>query len=57
MTMVIGQVTHHPSVGSEAWVVQEEKKIVASDGTVNLRVVAKAGGRISLGTLLAQISC
>jgi len=51
------QVTHHPSVGSEAWVVQEEKKFVASDGTVFLRLVAKAGGRISVGTLLAQISC
>ena len=55
--MVIGQVTHHPSVGSEAWVVQEEKKLVASDGTVYLRLVAKAEGRISVGTLLAQISC
>jgi len=51
------QVTHHPSVGSEAWVVQEEKKLVASDGTVYLRLVAKAEGRISVGTLLAQISC
>jgi len=51
------QVTHHPSVGSEAWVVKEEKKFVASDGTVYLTVIAKAGGRISVGTLLAQISC
>jgi len=51
------QVTHHPSVGTEAWVVQEEKKFVASDGTVYLRLVAKAGGRIAVGTLLAQISC
>jgi len=51
------QVTHHPSVGSEAWAVQEEKKFVASDGTVYLRLVAKAGGKISVGTLLAQISC
>ena len=55
--MVIGQVTHHPSVGSEAWVVKEEEKFVASDGTVQLTVIAKAGGRISVGTLLAQISC
>ena len=55
--VVIGQVTHHPSVGSEAWVVQEEKKLVASDGTVYLRLVAKAEGRISVGTLLAQILC
>ena len=55
--MVIGQVTHHPSVGSEAWVVKEEKKFVASDGTTNLTVIAKAGGRILVGTLLAQISC
>ena len=53
----MGQVMHHPSVGSEAWVVQEEEKFVVFDGTVYLMLVVKAGERLSVGTLLAQISC
>ena len=58
---------HHPSVGSEAWVVQEEKeKEVSSDGSIylTLRVLGKEvnpsgeqTGKISSGTLLAQITC
>ena len=30
---------HHPSVPSEEWTVQREKKVVASDGTVILKVI------------------
>ena len=34
---------HHPSVPSEKWTVQREKKVVASDGTVILKVVIFSG--------------
>jgi len=52
------EVMHHPSVPSEKWTVQREKKVVASDGTVILKVTPKFGTiRIPEGALLAQISC
>jgi len=52
------EVMHHPSVPSEEWTVQREKKVVASDGTVILKVTPKIGTiRIPEGALLAQISC
>ena len=34
---------HHPSVPSEKWTVQREKKVVASDGTVILKVIVFSG--------------
>jgi len=52
------EVMHHPSVPSDDWIVQSQKKVVASDGTVILKVILKIETiRIPEGALLAQISC